>query len=143
MCIRDSINAEYGVPKLLNDEQVMADKGYQDPHRRFMAPIQLRNHRRATAGLPVEECEEYNRLHKQVMGRHEKVNGLFKEFGALAVRKFRHSPDKHRACFHAVAQITQVRLFLNPRLLDTPAYIPVIVDGQVLYHTSTRVPDDD
>lgn len=71
-------------------ERTMADKGYKDD---------------AFFILPNQENAS---LHEHIMSRHETVNKRMKEFQVLK-QAFRHDLAKHPMCFHAVANITQIK----------------------------------
>lgn len=60
---------------------------------------------------------EEKRFARRVRGRHEGVNGRFKDWGALR-QKFRHSWAKHGMVFRAVAVITQIEIENGMTLFD-------------------------
>lgn len=71
----------------------------------------------ADGGYPDERCD-YNagalnaallRLHTISRARHETVNRRLKQFAAVGSR-FRHDVHLHSACFHAVANLTQLMI---------------------------------
>jgi hypothetical protein len=72
-------------------ELTLADKGYRDPTY-FILPNNLNS-----------------RTHKKIMARHETVNKRIKQFNVLCQR-FRHPLNKHKICFLAVANLTQLAL---------------------------------
>lgn len=81
---------------LLNNEKVIADGGY--------------------AGECIMKPSESSRERFQYLrARHEALNGRLKSFSVLR-NVFRHDRDLHGLCFHAVAQLVQLRLIYRERL---------------------------
>jgi len=72
-------------------ERTIGDKGYKDST--FFI---LRNSRNED-------------VHKRILSRHETVNKRLKQFQILK-HNFRHELAKHPMVFHAVANITQIKL---------------------------------
>jgi hypothetical protein len=72
-------------------EMTLADKGYRDK-KIFLLPEQTNQ-----------------RLHKDIMSRHETVNKRLRQFRIL-YHSFRHSIEKHKTCFSAVLNITELIL---------------------------------
>lgn len=70
-------------------ELTMADKGYRD-NQYFLLPTEINGSR-----------------HNQIMARHETVNKRVRQFKVLYV-PFRHALNKHRICFNAVVNITEM-----------------------------------
>jgi hypothetical protein len=96
---------------LADDEKLLADDGYRDGLCHFITPAD-------DAGMP----DNFHRLHKRQMSRHETVNRRMKEFGVLS-QIFRHKSDaRHQLCFRAVLNIVQLKLVTNPRLLMDSAF---------------------
>jgi hypothetical protein len=62
-----------------------------------------------------------------VRGRHEHVNAELKEWAVL-VDVFRHHPEFHVQCFRAVAELTQLRLEVQPSIIAPPQYSPLFVE---------------
>lgn len=116
------------VPAMLPNERGNADGGYQEGFRHFLTPIQQHNAwvRDYVRGDVVDE---YNAAHKAVQGRHEHINAELKEFGVMA-QQFRHHPAYHLRCFDAVVQLLQLRLELNPTILNVPKKIAVLDQGE-------------
>lgn len=81
------------VGELYVGEKVLADKGYQDMNHFINSRIYP-----ATAGLQ-----------KQILARHETVNGRLKKFNLLN-SPFRHTLEFHSVCFYAIANIVQMAI---------------------------------
>jgi hypothetical protein len=75
------------------DEMTLADDTYKDGDY-FIYPSRY----------PATVVQQ-----KLIMARHETVNARLKQFGVLN-QCFRHCIDKHRICFHAVVNITQLTI---------------------------------
>jgi len=75
------------------NEKVVADDGYKTSLR-YICPA----NRPAAAGTI-----------RRILARHENVNGMLKSFRVLA-SPFRHELHKHRWCFYAIANITQLMI---------------------------------
>lgn len=73
------------------NERSVADSGYKDK-KYFLLPTD-RNLER----------------HKVFMSRHETVNKRLKQFRVLS-ETFRHDLTKHKFCFHAVVNLTQLSI---------------------------------
>jgi hypothetical protein len=85
-------------------EQAAADKGYQDGNTHFYTP-----HRQAITA----DQRQFNWNHKKMMARHEMINKRVKQFEVL--NQWRHlNDDKHKICFGAVVNLTQLELEENP-----------------------------
>ena len=84
-------------------ELAVADKGYKDPH--FVSPHD-------TDG-------EITRMCALARARHETCNRRLKQFRCLTTT-FRHDLGKHSACFHAVANITQIMIENGHPLFEVP-----------------------
>jgi hypothetical protein len=89
---------------LEENERVNADDGY-----RGCAPAHAKTPRSITYDKEKEAM--------QARVRTQTVNKRFKHFGCLN-KRFRHDPNKHSACFRAVAVITQIALDLGEPLFD-------------------------
>ncbi len=81
-------------------EMVLADGGYNDPNY-FRVPT------RNGDNLQI----------KQILARHETVNGRFKQFRCLK-NTFRHDLFLHPRFFHAVVNVTQLMLQNGEPLYD-------------------------
>jgi len=79
---------------------VLADGGYNDPNY-FRVPT------RNGDNLQI----------KQILARHETVNGRFKQFSCLK-NTFRHDLFWHPRFFHAVVNVTQLMLQNGEPLYD-------------------------
>ena len=77
-------------------EKAQADLGYPGEPRTIIMPNQ-------------RDTQQVKLLKKEVRSRHEHVNKRLKQFQVLQQR-FRHPVDKHKACFTAVAVITQIAI---------------------------------
>lgn len=82
-------------------ERVIADRGYND-HNYFDTP-------NVYGG----------QLMKQILARHETVNGRLKQFCCLKY-KFRHALPLHPRFFHAVLNLTQLMLENGEPLYPVP-----------------------
>jgi len=79
------------------DEFAVCDSGYAD-------------------GRCIQPPGQTNIMHATFMrirARHESLNGRLKQFGVLGNR-YRHELGKHRLCFIAVANITNLMLYDDP-----------------------------
>lgn len=85
-------------------EKTIADKGYRD-NEYFIHPK-----------IPNTTVENA-RLQKQIMARHETLNGRLKSF-AILTQPYRHDKETHRSCFYAVANIVQLMLLNGEPLYD-------------------------
>jgi hypothetical protein len=103
---------------LEHGERVEADKGY-----RGEAPQHC-----ITPDCPIEP----NRvgLHRRVALRHETVNKRFKNWGCMAQR-FRHSVQKHSACFRMSAILTQLAIESGEELFDVREYNDLVDDEYI------------
>ena len=92
------------------DERVEADDGYigEDP---------------ATAKTPnmFTRKKEKLAIQARVRNRQETVNKRFKQWACLKDR-FRHSTEKHSACFRAVAVLTQLSFEFGMPLFSVAEY---------------------
>lgn len=86
-----TIARELFVDFLEPGERSMADEGYKDL-RYFLLPNAFNNIR-----------------HKRIMSRHETINKRIKQFKVLA-ETYRHDLVKHKLCFHAVVNLTQLTI---------------------------------
>ena len=106
-----TISRECLLPKLMLDECVIMDKGYQDdnePH--FMSPVKLYGGR----DLTLQELE-YNRVLNKKRVIVENTNKRVKDFDCLSTpwrQHLRH--ELHEVCF------TVVCLILNISFIDHP-----------------------
>lgn len=80
------------------NELTLADKGYKDK-KYFIYPDNYTN----------------NRRHKEIMSRHETVNGRIKKFQVL-FQKFRHPLYRHPLCVHAVVNLIQMSIEYENKL---------------------------
>lgn len=88
-----SLAREELVYRLLPNEKVVADNGYKD----------------GTIFIYSQARPQSAALIKEILARHETVNGCFKRFAVLDDR-FRHGLEKHHWCFYAIANIVQLIL---------------------------------
>lgn len=72
-------------------EKTMADKGYNDSNF-FILPNEVNS-----------------RMHKRIMSRHETLNKRIRQFNILS-HTYRHDIKKHPMIFHAVVNITQIKI---------------------------------
>lgn len=79
--------------ELLPEEKVVADGGYKD----------------GSCMLGTDVSGAQQKILATVRARQETVNRRFKQFFVLGHR-FRHHIGLHSACFHAVANITQLMI---------------------------------
>lgn len=86
--------------KLLANEVVLCDKGYRGRNCKNYIPEDPSSHMSAV-----------------LLARHETVNRRLKIFNVLG-QKFRHRPDLHSFCFHAVLNLTQLMLEDSNPLFD-------------------------
>lgn len=77
-------------------EKAQADKGYRGEPQTIILPNEY-------------DSPAIKRLKADVRLRHETINKLLKQFGALK-RVFRHDLSKHKAIFDAVATLTQLSI---------------------------------
>lgn len=70
-------------------ERAMADDGYNDT-KYFLLPNAMNRKR-----------------HKRIMSRHETINKRIKHFKILS-ETYRHDIVKHKLCFHAIVNLTQL-----------------------------------
>lgn len=77
-------------------EITLADKGYRKKGK-FKQPSNLRE--------------------KQILSRHETLNGRLKQFNILGER-FRNSLKKHPQVFHALINVVQVSIMNGEKLFD-------------------------
>lgn len=78
---------------LLENEKVLADRGYNGP-------------------AVVHDCLENDPNGDKAAAyraTHERVNGKIKTFGCLNIR-FRHPIEKHNLCMYAVVNVVQIEL---------------------------------
>lgn len=85
--------------KLFKNEFVIADRGYKD-WKCISSPIGSKN----------------RNIHKRIRSRHEVVNCVLKNFGILN-QKYRGSRKEHGIYFTVIANITQVKMGLEPKHL--------------------------
>lgn len=107
---------------MLPTERGVADGGYQDT-RYFMMPLRVNALIRSQIDPVV--LAAYHEAAQHVRGRQEHINAELKEWSVLT-KMFRHNPAFHSVCFQAVAQLTQLRLELQPSILTPPQFIPVL-----------------
>ena len=81
---------------LNNGERVIADRGYGG----------------ARCVTPRNTSSRYAARAMVYRANHERINGRIKRFRVLSTR-FRHNLDKHRFCFHAVANVIQLEMQLH------------------------------
>ena len=65
--------------------------------------------------------------------RHEHVNERMKNFRCM-VERFNHGIEKHSACFHAVAVLTQFSMESGEPMIDMSEYDDRLSDAEVLQH---------
>ena len=82
---------------LLPGERVIADRGYNDDH----------------CAIPSRLTPQGRAIAAELRARHETCNGRFKTWRILSER-FRHHRSKHSFCFHAIANITQLLIEVDP-----------------------------
>ena len=75
------------------DEQVIADKGYEDDKCVYFS----------------EDMAYPDHLFSACRARHENMNRRIKQFN-VAGQRFRHCISLHSICFHAVANISQLMI---------------------------------
>ena len=99
----------YLAKKLGKDEKVAADSGYSG----------------CTNVVQPEVAKTWiqKKQKSQANGRHETVNGRFKQFNALSNRFYHQCPIKHRSVFVSVVVLTQIDFELNGTTF------PVQIDG--------------
>lgn len=85
---------------LAPDERVVADKGYAGEISCYTP-------------LSFDFTHASSSTCAALRARHETVNRRLKQFGVLSQR-FRHHRSLHSFCFHAVANITQIMMEVNP-----------------------------
>ena len=89
--------------QLPQGEKIIADDGYCTSSR-FICP----------SNRPNAE----NTI-RRLLARHETVNGILKSFRGLS-SMFRHELFKHRWCFFAVANVTQIMLCYETDIFHVP-----------------------
>ena len=66
---------------------------------------------------PAYDCKVVRKFKSRALKRHEKFNGMMKEFECLKGR-FRHSVDQFKTCFEAVAVVCQYKIETESPLWD-------------------------
>ena len=91
----DLVCARQNITSILkSSEMLIADQGYRDGHEKFMTPL---------------GDEATDAWMARVRSRHETVNARLKSFGILS-GVFRHHITKHRLCFFACVNLTQMAI---------------------------------
>lgn len=83
-------------------ELTVSDKGYS--HKKCLIAPLIKNTIQSS-------------IFKRIRARHEILNRRLKQFYVLS-STFRHSPEKHSACFFAVTNIVQESINLGQRLFE-------------------------
>lgn len=116
------------VPLMGANERGNADGGYQDGFTHFMTPFRV--NARARRQIDDLTMAAYHEAHQHVRARQEHINAELKEWKVLR-ETFRHDPQFHPTVFHAIVQLTQLRLETQPSILVAPLYAAVIHQGNV------------
>lgn len=114
MIFRDGL-----IHQLEEGERVEADDGYIGECPRFC---------KCPGGFHGRLDQE--RMRGRVRMRHETVNKRLKQFACLT-KKFRHSAEKHSACFRGAAILTQLAIEGGEELFDVREYDDALSDLQV------------
>ena len=94
--------------KLKKKEKVIADKGYRSFPLQCTCP-------------KVEDSQRKKKIMSRARNRQETVNKRFKQYGVLR-KIFRHHRSKHKACFYAVAVVTQLTIVEDEPLMKTTPF---------------------
>ena len=95
--------------KLMKNERVLCDSGYYGDDPEYCCTKNgFRVHRNK------EEKKLYRKAINTILGRHETVNGRMKWFQCLT--SYRHSYEKHKIFFTAIAVIVQVSIETDSQL---------------------------
>lgn len=78
----------------------------------------------------LDSRADQSRLRGKVRMRHEHINERIKNFGCM-VQRFRHSTNKHSACFRAVCVITQLAMESGETMINMAEYDDRLSDAQI------------
>lgn len=105
---------------LEENERCEADDGYLGEPTKIKCPKSF---------AQANDSEAVKEMAKSVRSRHEKVNKRIKHWGCM-LQRFRHGPELHGDCFHAVAALTQLAIE-NGEPMPQVVYTDVVLeDGE-------------
>jgi DDE superfamily endonuclease len=106
-----------------NDKTIFVKAGglkeaLRDAHVKAIGDKFYNGHPNEVSCFNAYDSEDVREFKRRALLRHEKFNGLLKQFAVLDTR-YRHlSPEKFASCFEAVVVICQYRIELECPLFD-------------------------